>query len=169
LGLKYIDAAETFGILKQDAKEIHINVHHGVYLQSEDMAIYAEKIKAVKRFVSLEEAFELLDAIEAVGFTDIHLSNFIVAEKKIYFIDLESTNFQKHAGYNFMGELLSLVKPEDRDVLWKNIQTRTEVREKWIQDHEKEETERETFEEESRRFFFHRWKSFAFPVAAFIT
>jgi len=167
LGLKHIDAAETFGVLKEGISTLHIELDHGLFLQSKDLDIYAEKIIPVERFISLEEAFELLDAIEDTGFCDIHPSNFIVTENKIYFCDLESTNFQKHTGYHLMGSLLSLVKPEDQEALWESINTRTEARQKWAEEHE-QETKKQWEQENLSYFFYRRGKPFAFPVGSLL-
>ncbi len=166
LGLKHIDAAETFAVLKSDIPSIHINTEHGTFIQSADMDIYAEKIVEVDRFVSLEEAHELLDAIEATGFTDIHRGNFMVTKDKIYFIDLEWGNFQKHADYGFMGRLLSLVRPEDQDTLLANINARIEAHQKNMEEHEVSLKATQHFEEESRKTFFCGRGLYEFPIAS---
>jgi len=138
LGLKHVDAAETFAILKPGADTIFIKTDHGVYIQSDKMDIYAEKIVEKNRFVSLEEAYELLDLIEATGYADIHPGNFMVTPDKIYIVDLESTNFQKHAAYSQLGRIVGLVKPEDQDALCENINARIERCQKKIEDSEAE-------------------------------
>ncbi len=168
LGVKHIDAAETFAVLKPGATSIHLNTDHGIYIQSDQMDIYAEKIKEVDRLVSLEEAYELLDVIEATGFVDIHRSNFMVTADKIYFIDLELGNFQEHANYNFMGKLLCLVKPEDQEALQANINTRIEVCNKTIEETRADREARKEFEKESREIFFCGRGSYEFPIGSII-
>ncbi len=163
LGCKHVDAAETFAVLGGDLDTIHIHTHYGIHLQSKDMQIYADLIKPVKRFISLEEAYELLNVIEEVGFTDIHCNNFIVTADKIYFIDLESTNFQEHADYGLMGNLLAFVDKKDRETLGADMERR--FKERQAQHSEDEEETREK-SEACRKFYFYGGKRYEFPVAS---
>lgn len=130
------------------------------------MDIYAEKIVEVDRLVSLEEAYELLDAIEATGFTDVHRGNFMVTKDKIYFIDLEWGNFQEHAAYGFMERLLSLVKSEDQDALLANINARIEAHQKNMEEHEVSLNAMQRFKEESRKTFFCGRGLYEFSIAS---
>jgi|GEM_PF-3873919 len=177
LGLKYIDATETFAVLTSDLPSIRIhtalrsnNKGPAACIQSIDkMNIYAERIVEVERFVSLEEVYELLDAIEATGFTDIHRSNFMVTKDKIYFVDLEWTNFEKHAHYGLMQNLLGLVKPEDRDALLANINKRSDACQKKVEENKALLEEKENFEKQSFKMFFGGKRSYEFPSSSLLS
>ena len=166
LDLKRIDVAETFAVLKPGTSSVRIHRESGTLIQSADMDIYAEKIVEVDRLVSLEEAYELLDAIEATGFIDTHRKNFMVTKDKIYFIDLESRNFGEYPVYSFMKDLLSLVKPEDQEALLANIRARTEAYQKKVE-------ETEALPQEEKRLENEYWNLrpcgrglYEFPVAS---
>lgn len=90
----------------------------------------------------------------------------MVAKDKIYFIDLEWPNFQKHAAYDFMGTLLCLVKPEDRDTLLANINARIEAAQKKRKEEEVSLKATQRFEKESRETFFCGRGLYEFPIAS---
>lgn len=168
LSLKHIDAAETFALLKPDTDSLRFHTEHGTFIQSTDMDIYAEKIVEVQRWISLEEADELLDVIEATGFADIHRGNFMITEDKIYFVDLEWANFQEHAAYHLMGRLSSFVKPEEREALLTHIQRRIEAHQKKQKEEASRLKQKQEFEEESRALFFCGRGLFEVPIASIL-
>lgn len=89
---------------------------------SEQVKIYAEKIKKVKRKLSRDEIDELIQIIAASNFLDLWPANIVVAEDGIYFIDTEFKSFAGSICWEKMGRFKSLINKEDKAYFRRKVQ-----------------------------------------------
>ncbi|MFN4173636.1 MAG: hypothetical protein ACK4HV_00830 [Parachlamydiaceae bacterium] len=113
LGLKHVKVPEKF-IVADDSQplKIKVNPDHSIIAESY-VDVYAIRVNRSNRKITVDEVKELLVLFEAVGFSDIHWGNIIIAEDGVYIIDTEFTNFWIHRFYfeggNHYAEMAKIV------------------------------------------------------------
>ncbi len=116
-GFVHIKVPKKIAVIGKDLDQITFKVNHYLELRPKggQMAIYAEKVQAVDRKISLEEAFEFMIVLEKTGFSDFAGYNFVVAHDGIYFIDTEYDNFHpQHPKFDAIKRTIEyLIRPED--------------------------------------------------------
>ncbi|MDR3624278.1 MAG: hypothetical protein P4L16_03960 [Chlamydiales bacterium] len=87
-------------------------IGYNLGISSTDFECYAQEIKRSSRNIRFEEMEELVKVIEATHYGDLHLSNFIIAEDGIYFIDNEYHSFYG-TSYDKLYRLSTMLASED--------------------------------------------------------
>lgn len=91
-------------------------------INSDQVKIYAEKIKGVERKLTRNEIDELIQVIATANFIDLWPQNIVVAEDGIYFIDTEFKSFAGSICWEKMGRFASLISEEDKTYFKKKVQ-----------------------------------------------
>lgn len=93
LGLKHVKVPEKFIVAEEsEPLKIRVNSDHSITAES-SVDVYAVRVNRADRKITSDEVKELLALFEAVGFSDIHWGNIIIAADGVYIIDTEFTNF----------------------------------------------------------------------------
>ncbi len=127
LNLKSIKVPRKIVEVPDDQLSFRVDVLcSGIELKLEKVKTHAETIIPCDRTATREEMLELLTLLEATGYEDIHVTNFIVAEDGIYIIDTEFQNFGTHPAYHMMGCLGQLLAEEDYQWYCEEVDRRSE-------------------------------------------
>lgn len=113
LNIGSVKVPKKIAVIEEGATIIKTN-SRSFEIESKQMNIQATGIKGVRRFLTRQEMAELILVLEATGFSDIHLANFVIAKDGVYVIDTEYTNFQG-PDYGQMFSLLSMVSDDDQE------------------------------------------------------
>lgn len=113
-GLKSIKVPKKIMVINPDIDTLSIHVGKDLNLipNNDQVKIFAEKIKLVKRKYSLEEAVELMIVLEKTGYQNY--SDFIINEDGIYFIDTQFKHFRPgNPNFNMIKSIHEQLNPED--------------------------------------------------------
>lgn len=101
-GLTRIKVPKKIAVIKGGCETISLRLTTRLELVSVggQLTVYAERIRPVKRQLSLAEAIEFMIILEKSWYTDCYSGNFIYGEDGIYFIDTEFNSFSTE-GPNF--------------------------------------------------------------------
>ncbi len=83
-------------------------------LHSDQVKIYAEKIKRVERKLSRDEIDELIQVIATANFLDLWPENIVIAKDGVYFIDTEFKSFAGSICWGKLGRFESLIDEKDK-------------------------------------------------------
>ena len=129
LALKYMKVPNKIAVFKEAANssKLVIKLFQGVHFdetESDQLDIYAERIKPIDRKLTNEEVEELFKLLAASGYADITSENFIIAADGLYFIDTEFSAFAEEPDWSKLKRLAS--KVESPEFLQQLITTKTE-------------------------------------------
>jgi hypothetical protein len=105
-------------IVFDDGQPITIRVNPDQTIDIHNVhTLFADKVPPCNRKLTREQMTQFLTVLGAVGFQDLP-RNFHVTENDVQFIDTEASSFRGMPGlYGQLGELYSVMKPEDHDWL----------------------------------------------------
>ncbi len=182
LQLKHIKVPKKIAVIESSAPSIAftVNQYSCLPIHSEQLSIWAEKIKPLQEFVNREEMLELLDLVEETGYNDCGGDNICLAtnqagERGVYFIDTEYMNFYNgfhpFRGYGGIPSLGGLMAPADHQWFNEQVKGRFEAYNK-----KKAEEQEEVLQAAKQRNqallahgFGDRTKPFVFPIAEILS
>lgn len=139
LNLKHIKVPEKKIIIEPEVQDtLSFQIHQDgtglFHILSDDISIYAQKIKQSERLLSRDEIVELFAIIEASNFVDLWDHNFIVGDDGIYFIDTEFKSFSGNIQWDKMHRLSCYISEEDSSWFEQLINKKIEEEEKEIKE-----------------------------------
>ncbi len=129
--LKHIKVPKKIAVIKGNPESLTFKIHPwtaDLRADEDQIEVYAEYIKSVKRKLSLEEAIEFALILEKTGYSDFYGSNFLFAEDGIYFIDTESKDFEpEEPKFSAIESIKNLINPEDVEMFMQTFVKRKEA------------------------------------------
>lgn len=114
--------------------------------KTNQLKIYAEKVKPVNRKLSLEEAIEFMIILEKTGYGDFFGDNFFYCEDGIYFIDTEYKDFKPiKPNFAAIKSIQENLDPKDREPFLVAYEKRKEAFEKQNEWHDDQKNPYRTF------------------------
>lgn len=120
-GLTHIKVPKKIAVINKGLDDVSFSIKNRGLKTShkQQLTIYAERIEAVERTISLEEAVELIIVSEKTGYWDYYEQNYIIAKDGIYIIDTEFNAFSKATfvdSYHYaVRSIKQFLDPEDVD------------------------------------------------------
>ena len=115
-GLKHIKVPKKIAVINKGLDTISFRIARSLELmpKEDQLTIYAERVKPVKRKLSLEEAIEFMIILEKTGYGDFFGQNFFFAEDGIYFIDTEHKDFSPiNPEFGAIESIKNVLDPKD--------------------------------------------------------